>query len=96
MAKRISLPTLCIYVGVILLLLGLQMRAVETYEFSPDATRILAGWVGPEAGTPHAAVRQVVIDTTRPRHRMTPPAWLGWSLLSIGCVLTAHGLLRSR
>lgn len=82
-----------LYAGVLLLLAGLQLRAVETFELSAPTTRILAGFVGPSPGTPHGAVRQLVIDTTQPKHRITPPEWLGWSLLSIGCVLTAHGMM---
>ena len=81
-------------VGIVLLAVGIQLRAVETFELSAETTRILAGFVGPSAATPHGAVRQIAIDTLEPRHRLTPPRWLGWSLLSAGIVVTALGALR--
>lgn len=81
-------------IGILLLLAGLQLRAVETFELSAETTRILAGFVGPSPATPHGAVRQIAIDTLEPRHRLTPPRWLGWSLLSAGVVVTALGALR--
>lgn len=92
MGKRLNMHTISLQAGVLILLLGLQLRAVETFELSAPTTRLLAGMVGPSPATAHGAVRQIVIDTTQPRHRVTPPNWLGWSMVSIGCVLTVHGL----
>lgn len=91
-----KLPALQGYAGVLLLLVGLQLRAVETFELSPGATRQLAALVGPSPDTPRGAIRQLVIDTAQPRHRITPPSWLGWTLLSAGGVLTAHRLMQRK
>jgi hypothetical protein len=85
---------LALQLGVFLLLCGLLLRVVETFELSAGATRVLAGWVGPSPNTPHGAVRQAYIDTAQPRHRVTPPIWLGWSCLSAGIVLVARGVLK--
>lgn len=78
------------------MLLGAQLRAVETFELSHDATRHLAGLVGPPPQSPHGLLRTTAIDALQHRHRITPPAWLGWTLLSSGGVLVAYGLLQRR
>ena len=86
-----------LFVGLLFLLLGLQMRAVESYTLSPGTTRRLAQWVGPSASTPKGALQRMAVETDLVRKTITPPPWLGWATLSLGVVLTAHGLfLRSR
>jgi hypothetical protein len=75
--------------AIALLLMGLHLRAVETFELSPSTTQLLSGLVGPAQDSPRGALRQFVIETTEHRHRITPPAWVGWSCLSIGGTLLA-------
>ena len=82
--------------GILLLAAGLQLRAVETFEFSPSTTKVLAGIVGDAPETPRGALRNFMIETTQHRHRITPPTWLGWSLLSVGTVLIAKGRLKEK
>jgi hypothetical protein len=82
--------------AVLLVLVGLQLRAVETYELSPGTTRLLAGLVGPSEATAHGALRGMVIETTQHRHRLRPPEWLGWTCLSTGGVLLARSVLKRR
>lgn len=94
--KKLEYSTICLLAGALLLLLGGQLRAVQTFELSPNATRLLAAWAGPSPQTTEGAVRQIAIDATQYRHRITPPEWLGWSLLSVGSVLTAHGMMRRK
>ncbi len=86
-----------LFAGLLFLLMGLQMRAVESYTLSPGTTRRLAHWAGPPASTPKGAVQRMVVETASVRKTITPPPWLGWATLSLGAVLTAHGLfLQSR
>ncbi len=92
-ASKIDTSQLCIYAGVLLLLMGGILRAVDSFVLSASTTRVLASWTGPPPETPKGAVRQIVIDTTAPRRIVTPPEWLGWALLCTGGVLTVHGLL---
>jgi hypothetical protein len=86
--RRVSLD-----VGIILLLFGLQMRAVEHFVLSPQSTSLLSRYAGPGVDTTHGAVQQIVVDTTGHSHTVTPPRWIGWALLSTGGVLFVHGLL---
>jgi hypothetical protein len=83
-----------LYAGILLILVGVHLRAVDTFVLNADATRVLASWSGPPPETARGTIRQFVINATSPREPISPPAWLGWALLSLGIVLTAQGLLR--
>jgi hypothetical protein len=80
--------------GMVILLLGVQFRIVDSFILTPKCAKILAE----KTGHPMAAA----IDTadkfngsgatvTGP-HTLRPPEWLGWSLMSIGAVLILHSL----
>jgi uncharacterized membrane protein len=83
--------------GLVLLLLGLQFRAVDSMVLTPEFTQFLAEGTGG---------RVAAADTTSPllkpfqslptRKTVTPPEWLGWGLLSAGLVLTLHSLAMRR
>lgn len=85
------------FLGFFILLIGMQLRMVESYVLTPEATRFLAERSGATAvaaahdtglaqvaeQTPLAAVNRKVVR---------PPEWLGWCLVSIGAVLVLHSL----
>ena len=77
-------------VGVVLLLLGLQLRLVDSYELNQEATQFLAQRAGrTEVGNSFLSTTQKV---TGARKRISPPQWIGWCLLSVGSVLILHSL----
>ena len=82
-----------LFLGILLILIGGELRAVESFVLTPAATRVLANFSGPSAETPSGAMRQVLLDTAAPRKIIVPPPWIGWALLSIGIVVSAHALL---
>ncbi len=74
--------------GMLLLFMGIQLRAVDSYVLTPEATQILAE----RTGHPLAAVNAQTAALTpdgKPMAKKTvrPPDWLGWCLLSAGSVL---------
>ena len=81
-----------ITLGVVLLLFGLQLRTVEAFVCSPQATQVMADWFGPEQQTAQGALHRLVVERTEHRHVFTPPRWAGWAALSVGFVLFVHGL----
>jgi hypothetical protein len=80
--------------GTVLLLLGLQIREVDTYVLTPKCTRLLADKTGhPMAAAIEAADSLGVSESASVTpHPLKPPEWLGWSLMSIGAVLILHSL----
>jgi hypothetical protein len=75
-------------VGVIVFLLGLQLRVVESYTLTDQVSKFLA------ARTSGSEGRSILpaAGPTAPRKTISPPAWIGWCLLSVGSVLVLHSL----
>jgi hypothetical protein len=84
--------------GTVLLLLGLQVRMVDTYVLTPRCTRLLAE----KTGNPMMAAIEAVDkiggqeNAAVTPHPLKPPEWLGWSVMSIGAVLILHSLAMKR
>jgi hypothetical protein len=83
--------------GVVLLLLGIQLRAVEAYVLNDKATQILNKQAN-NSQSPDRAMPTLFISsaTTVPRKVVRPPTWLGWALISAGAVLILHSLAMKR
>lgn len=79
------------FVGIVLVLMGLQLRAVSSYTLTPEATRFLA-----ERSKGSAADGAMLALSTDlgagPKKVIQPPEWLGWCLMSVGGVLVLHSL----
>ncbi len=76
-------------IGVVLLLLGLQFRLFDSCTLNPKTTAFLANrFQESSSATPSL----FSTDTPAIRKVIRPPAWLGWSLMSIGSVLVLHSL----
>jgi len=85
------------FLGVVILLVGVQFRAVSAFVLNPETTQFIAERTG-HAST---ATSQTLFTTTSgtsaaPRKVVEPPEWLGWCLMSIGAVLILHSLAMKR
>ncbi|HWA96948.1 MAG TPA: hypothetical protein VG713_00585 [Pirellulales bacterium] len=74
--------------GLVLLLLGVQLRAVDSYVLNEEATRMLTA----SHSDGGARVSQIVPPGAMPHKVLHPPMWLGYALMSIGSVLILHAL----
>ncbi|MEM6799065.1 MAG: hypothetical protein AAF589_06080 [Planctomycetota bacterium] len=84
------------FAGILLLLIGLQLRLVSSYVLTPEVTRLLAK--KPQA-TASASPPPLAFSAANPpaalptsRKVVRPPDWLGWCLMSVGGVLVLHSL----
>ena len=80
-------------VGIIVLLLGLQLRAGESCVLNEETTR----WLMDQSDDPAvqlATKAGEVLPAVAPTLRKTivPPQWIGWASLSLGSVLILHAL----
>ena len=79
------------FLGIVLLLVGHQLRLVSSYTLTDDATRFLA-----ERTQTSATSATMVSFTTDmgslPNKVIVPPEWLSWCLISFGAVLILHSL----
>ena len=80
------------FIGLVVLLLGLQFHYVSSYVLTPKATQFLADRTG------HATPAAIPFyDATfgsyaAPRTVLEPPEWMGWLMISVGAVLVLHSL----
>ncbi len=81
------------FLGLVVLLVGLQVRFVSSYVLNPKATKFLAERVGRSQPTASASFFAMTSGTdAAPRQVLEPPEWLGWCLMSVGAVLVLHSL----
>jgi len=83
-------------IGLILLLLGVQLRLIDTFVLNERSTRFLSqqkakaeqptGWTFPASLAAKAPIPMIQ------RKKIRPPRWLGLALISLGAVLVLHSL----
>jgi len=73
--------------GLLLFLLGLQFRVVESFTLNDRSSRFVAAQMG-DGG----ASQQAIWPNVPLRKVVEPPRWLGLALMSVGAVLTFKGL----
>ena len=79
------------FLGILVLLIGVQVRNVSAYVLTPEATKFLAESTGAADGN------NMLVSLTSDlgggaRKTLQPPEWLGWCLMSVGAVLVLHSL----
>jgi hypothetical protein len=89
------------FLGMFILMLGLQARMVQSYTLSAEATQFLAqrsggGSVASASNSPGAFIAANAPPSAITRKTVHPPEWLGWCLISIGSVLILHSLAMPR
>jgi hypothetical protein len=81
--------------GLVILMLGIQMRMVDSFVLSSESTRFLATKF-PNAKGATIATMAPAGSSSGPRKTLRPPEWLGWALISAGSVLVLHSLAMPR
>lgn len=89
------------FLGMLILLIGIQVRMVESYTLSPEATRFLAersggATVASAAESPGQFIAANAPASAGVRKTIQPPEWIGWCLISVGAVLVLHSLAMPR
>lgn len=81
-------------IGLILVLLGLQFRYVESLRLTPETTNFLAKRLRRDKSSSSNPLMSILPKTGPASSQKTirPPRWLGYSLLSIGAVLIVQSL----
>lgn len=80
--------------GILLILLGLQFRRVESFVLNERSTRFVARMTNTPLVDSSTTFGQIFEPVTpAPRKRVTPPRWLGLSMIAFGCVITFHSFV---
>jgi hypothetical protein len=83
------------FLGLVILLIGVQLRMVSSYTLTREATKFLAE----RSQSSGAEATMMALSTdlgAGPQKVIHPPEWLGWCLMSIGSVLILHSLAMKR
>lgn len=80
------------FLGLVVLMIGLQVRFVSSYTLNPKATKFLAERTGQSTGATAGILAMGAGGESGPRKVLQPPEWLGWCLMSVGAVLVLHSL----
>ena len=84
------------FLGMFLLLIGIQVRMVQTYVLSPEVTKFLAERSGNQtvavATNVSSDAQMMAPGAPTITKSLQPPEWLGWCIISIGAVLVLHSL----
>jgi hypothetical protein len=79
--------------GILLLLLGVQFRMVESFVLNESATRALARVTKQSAVADNSGMGAMLMQIyPNPTKRVEPPRWLGLSMIAIGAVISCHAL----
>jgi hypothetical protein len=84
------------FIGLVVLLVGLQVRYVAAYVLNPEATQFLAERTGQATPAANTFFSATAGTAAAPRKVLHPPEWLSWCLISVGAVLCLHSLAMPR
>jgi len=84
--------------GLIVLLLGIQFRVVDTFVLNPKFAKMIAKKQNRPVATASFSLQTLLppAKTPAPARKVHPPDWVGYSLLSIGAVLILHSMAMRR
>jgi len=82
--------------GILVVLVGLQLRLVDRYVLNEKATKFIADRANGSIGTGKSLMSFASSGAVAPRRVVRPPEWSGWCLISIGSVLILHSLALRR
>lgn len=81
-------------IGIVLLLLGLQWRLVDTFVLNEQVSKFVASQTGAAAAA-SSKVSQFGGVSAGGLRTITLPNWLGYALMSAGSILVLHSLALS-
>ncbi len=84
-------------VGVVLVLLGIEFRMMDSFVLTPRATKLLAQQTNhPVATATNTLDALTGAETRLPPKVFKPQEWVGWLMISVGSVLILHSMTMSK
>lgn len=83
-----------IIAGILSLLIGLQLRAVDSFVLTQEASNFIAEKQQQSRmsqSNPYEFQPSLLSTGPVPKKVVRPNRWLGWAMLSVGAVLCLHG-----
>ena len=90
----------CFMAGLVVFLLGIQLRMVEAFVLNERATQFLAQRMQEIKGNQVASAGDVptlfAAQAPVAKKRLEPPKWIGWAMVSVGSVLILQSLVMKK
>ena len=79
--------------GVLLILLGVQFRMVDSFVLNEPTTRTLAKVTKSDPLAESSIFSSLLMQVTpTPTKRVQPPRWLGLAMIAVGSVVSLHAV----
>ena len=80
-------------VGIVLLLLGIQVRMVHSFVLNEQTTRVLARFDKSSVVADNSTMSSLLMNVyPTPTKRVEPPRWLGLAMIAVGAVISCHAI----
>jgi hypothetical protein len=90
----------CFMAGLVVFLLGIQLRMVEAFVLNERATQFLAQRMQEIKGNQVASAGDLptlfAAQAPIAKKRLEPPKWIGWAMVSVGSVLILQSLVMKK
>jgi len=79
--------------GVLLILLGVQFRMVDSFVLNERATGVLARVTKSGPVADNSTINALMMQfSPAPKKRVEPPRWLGLAMIAVGSVISLHAV----
>lgn len=82
--------------GVILFLLGLQFRLVDSFILNESSTKAIHRFSQRANMASNDVATNMYMQVASPKKNLRPPNWLGFVFLTVGGVMSLHALVLPR
>ncbi len=80
-------------IGVLLILVGIQFRMVESFVLNEQTTRALARVTNTKPVASSDMMSSLVMQIyPAPTKRIAPPRWIGLAMIAVGAVVSLHAI----
>lgn len=81
------------FAGILLILVGVQFRMVDSFVLNESATRVLARVSKGDAVATNAGMSSLLLSVyPTPTKRVEPPRWLGLAFIAVGTIVSFHAV----
>lgn len=79
--------------GVLMILLGIQFRMIDSFVLNEPTTRALARMTKQSSVAANDSLTNFMMQVhPKPTKRVTPPRWLGLAMIAVGSVISLHAI----
>ena len=79
--------------GILLILMGIQFRMIDSFVLNEPATRALARFTKSTPVADNSGMTTFLMRVyPKPTKRIEPPRWLGLAMITLGAVMSCHAI----